>query len=130
MANLSSARASAPVAVMLFASAVSALAGSFEHELAKQDPRTRALWVCERLGLERMKKDRALAKPDRVFLDVPAGSAKLVGGRLSGKGQVRDDRGWTEFTYSCTVSADHLKARTITYGLGPLTPWSKGHTKM
>ena len=107
----------------------SAHAGAFERELVKQDPRTRAVWVCERLGLETMKKDRELAKPDRLFLDVPANSARLAGNTLAGNGQIRDERGWTDLTFRCTVRADHLKARAISYTLGKLTPWESRGVK-
>ncbi|MBS7695841.1 MULTISPECIES: DUF930 domain-containing protein [unclassified Chelatococcus] len=98
-------------------------AGSFERELLKQDPRTRAVWVCERLGLQKMKKDRSLRKPDRLFLDVPVNSASLSENILTGNGQIRDERGWTDLSFRCTVSADRLKAQALTYTLGKLTPW-------
>lgn len=110
-------------------SAIPAHAGSFERELLKQDPRTRALWVCERLGLQKMKKDRALRKPDRLFLDVPVDSARLAGNTLAGNGQIRDERGWTDLGFRCTVSADRLKARALTYTLGKFTPWASGSPK-
>ncbi|CAH1654938.1 conserved hypothetical protein [Hyphomicrobiales bacterium] len=102
---------------------IPAYAGSFERALRKQDPRTRAVWVCERLGLQQMKKDSSLRKPDRLFLDVPVNSASLASNTLTGNGQIRDERGWTDLSFSCTVSADRLKARAMTYTLGKLTPW-------
>jgi hypothetical protein len=85
----------------------------------------RAVWACEAGG-------QALSKPgERFFLGVtdndPSQAAKpplsLQGSKLSGFGQISNDRGWFNIQFDCTLRPDLRQAAEFNFAvLSPVQP--------
>lgn len=112
------------VTVIALVGAVEAVqaAGSLERSLMKLDPEERAHQVCVVKGLEVVRRDKRLAKADRLMPDTFK-RAKFDGNLVSAKGAaVRAGGHWYALSFSCTVSPDQLKAVDFTFQLGDEIP--------
>ncbi len=100
-------------------------ANSMDRVLRKLDPEERAHQVCTVLGVDKVRKDKALPHADRIqsgALD----SAKFTGTRVTTiGGAVRADHRWYRLSFDCTVTADQMKATAFTYKIGPEIPRNK-----
>jgi hypothetical protein len=109
------------LALLCAAEAVQA-AGSLERSLMKLDPEERAHQVCVVKGLDSVRRDKRLAKADRLMPDIFK-RAKFDGSLVSAKGAaVRAAGHWYALSFSCTVSPDQLKATEFTFELGNEIP--------
>lgn len=109
------------IALLSAADAVQA-AGSLERSLMKLEPDERAHQVCAVRGLEAVRRDKRLAKADRLMPDTFK-RAKFDGDQVSAKGAaVRSAGHWFALSFSCTVSPDQLKALEFTFELGDEIP--------
>jgi hypothetical protein len=109
------------IALVGAAEAVQA-AGSLERSLMKLDPEERAHQVCVVKGLEVVRRDKRLAKADRLMPDTFK-RAKFDGSLVSAKGAaVRTGGHWYALSFNCTVSPDQLKAVDFTFQLGDEIP--------
>lgn len=104
---------------------VAADAGSVERALAKLYPEERAHQACIILGIDKIRKDRALPHADRMKTGV-LGRATFTGTRVTGTGgAVRANHHWYRLTFDCTVTANQMKATAFTYKIGAKIPRKK-----
>lgn len=100
-------------------------ANSMDRVLAKLEPEERADQVCMILGMEKVRKDRALPHADRMKSEV-LGRAKFTGTRVTTTGgAVRANHRWYRLSFDCTVTPDQMKATAFTYKLGAEIPREK-----
>jgi len=97
-------------------------ANSMQRVMAKLAPEERAHQACIVLGVDKVRKDKALPHADRMKTGV-LGDAKFTGTRVTSVGgAVRADHHWYRLTFDCTVTPDQMKATAFTYKLGPEIP--------
>jgi hypothetical protein len=102
-----------------------AAANSMDRVLAKLEPQERADQVCMILGVDKVRKDKALPRADRMTSEV-LGHATFTGTRVTTTGgAVRANHKWYRLTFDCTVTADQMKATAFTYEIGPEIPREK-----
>ena len=120
------------VSALLFTGA--SYADSYQKELEKADPLTRSTWVCETLGLKDIKASKPADNPDpdRLFLGPTTHSPQnktvnpeLNGTELKGGGMFRGDKGWTNISFTCETSADHMEAKTFSFELKDTESWGE-----
>ncbi len=100
-------------------------ANSMERVLAKLEPEERAHQACMLLGVDKVRKDKALPHADRMKTSV-LGRAKFTGTRVTTTGgAVRADHHWYRLNFDCTVTPDQMKATAFTYKIGPEIPRDK-----
>lgn len=109
--------------VLLAADAsVAAAAASLEKSLMKLNPEERAHQACVVKGLEAVRRDKRLARADRLMPDTFK-RASFKDNLVSAKGAaVRADKHWYALSFTCTVSDDQLKALAFSYELGKEIP--------
>ncbi len=91
----------------------------------KLDPEERAHQVCVIKGVDAIRKDRTLAKADRIKTSI-TGRATFTGTQVSTKGgAVRAKDHWYALKFTCDVTPDQMKALTFTYEIGAEIPESK-----
>ncbi len=109
-------------AATLFAAGVSLAAGSIEKSLMKLDPVERAHQACVVKGLGVVRKDKRLAKADRIMPDTFK-RAQVEGNIVSAKGAaVHVGKTWYALSFECTVSDDQMKALDFSFQLGDAIP--------
>jgi hypothetical protein len=97
-------------------------AGSLERSLMKLNPEERAHQICVVKGLETVRRDKRIAKADRLMPDIYK-RAHYDGDVVSAKGAaVRSAGRWYALSFSCKVSPDQLKAVDFTFQLGDEIP--------
>jgi hypothetical protein len=90
--------------------------------LAKLAPEERAHQACILRGFDIVRKDVQLRSADRMKTSI-FGRAVLAGTTLSANGgAVRVKGHWYALSFSCTLTADLLKATTFSYHLGKEIP--------
>ena len=95
------------------------------EQLMKLDPEERAHQVCVIKGVDTIRKDRKLAKVDRIKTSI-TGRATYNGTQVSTKGgAVRAKDHWYGLKFTCEVTPDQMKALTFTYEIGAEIPESK-----
>ena len=100
-------------------------AGSMDRALKKLDPVERAHQACAIKGVETLRRDKRLPGADRLKTSV-ASPASFDGNVVSGKaGAVHAKGRWYSIKFTCTVTADRMKAVTFTYELGQEIPEAK-----
>ncbi len=100
-------------------------AGSNERVFAKLAPEERAHQACILLGVDKIRKDKALPRADRMEASV-RGDAKFTGTRVtSTDGAVRANHLWYHLKFDCTVTANQMKATAFNYTLGSAIPREK-----
>lgn len=100
-------------------------AGSIDRALAQLDPEERAHQACILLGVDKIRKDRALPHADRMKTGV-LGRAKFAGDRVTTDGgAVRANHHWYRLSFDCTVTKDRMRATAFTYKIGPEIPRQK-----
>jgi hypothetical protein len=105
--------------------AQTAAATSMDRVLAKLDPEERAHQACTLLGVDKVRKDKALPHADRMQSGV-LGPAKFTGTRVTTVGgAVRADHRWYRLSFDCTVTPDQMKATAFSYTIGPEIPRAK-----
>jgi hypothetical protein len=109
--------------VSLMLAAPSAMAaGPMDSMLEKLAPDERAHQVCILRGFDIVRKDAQLRGADRMKTSI-FGRAVLAGTTLSANGgAVRVKGHWYALSFSCTLTADLLKATTFSYHLGKEIP--------
>jgi hypothetical protein len=97
-------------------------AGSLERALMKLSPEERAHQACVVKGLETIRRDKRLAKADRLQPDTFK-RANFADNVVIAKGAaVRNSQHWFELSFDCKVSDDQMKAVAFTYQLGKEIP--------
>lgn len=97
-------------------------ASALERSLMKLDPEERAHRTCAAKGLDVVRRDKRLSKADRLVPDT-FNRAKFDGSVVVAKGAaVRANKHWYALTFSCTLSADLLKATDFKFELGDEIP--------
>lgn len=100
-------------------------ADSLEESLMKLPPEERARQACIVKGLERIKIEKRLPKPDRMKTSIFSPAA-MSGQRVVAKGAaVRAKDRWYALSFSCSVTDDLLKATAFEYQLGAEIPSEK-----
>ena len=86
-------------------------AGPMENKaMQKLDPEERAHQACSIKGVETLRRDKRLPGADRIKTRV-TGAAALDGSVVTGKGgAVRAKGRWYALKFTCTVTADRMKA--------------------
>lgn len=101
---------------------VSAAQSDLERALLKLDPNTRAEQACGIRGIDQIRRDKKLAKPDRILSSILS-PATFNGTSVQAKGgAVRANKRWFAMEYSCVVSDNHLKATSFDYKIGSEIP--------
>jgi len=96
-----------------------------EDALKKLDPEERAHQACSIKGVDTLRRDKRLPHADRIKTRV-AGAAILDGTVVTAKGgAVRAKGRWYALKFTCTVTADRMKAVSFTYELGQEIPEAK-----
>jgi hypothetical protein len=104
---------------------VTAQAGPMEEALKKLDPEERAHQACSIKGVDTLRRDKRLPQADRIRTRV-AGAAVLNGMVVTGTGgAVRAKGRWYALKFTCTVTADRMKAVSFTYEVGQEIPEAK-----
>ena len=104
---------------------IAAQAGPMEESLKKLDPEERAHQACALKGMDALRRDKRLPRVDRLQTRV-TGAAVIDGTVMTGKGgAVRAKGRWYALTFTCTVTADRMKALSFTYELGQEIPEAK-----
>jgi hypothetical protein len=99
-----------------------AAAGSLEKSLMKLSPEERAHQACVIKGLEIVRRDKKLAKADRIMPDIFQ-RAQFDGSVVSAKGAaVHAGKQWFALSFDCKVSPDQLKAVNFAFQLGDEIP--------
>jgi Domain of Unknown Function (DUF930) len=102
-----------------------AAATSMDRVMAKLEPEERAHEACVLLGVDKVRKDKALPHADRMKAGV-LGPAKYTGTRVTTVGgAVRADHRWYRLSFDCTVTPDQMKATAFSYKIGPEIPRDK-----
>lgn len=114
-----------PVLIASFVGAHAACAGKLENSFEKLDPEEIARQACSVAGVDQIKRDKALARVDRMKTGILA-PAVLNGETLIGKGgAVRAKDRWYAVTFTCALTKDHKKATSFAYQLGDEIPQEK-----
>jgi hypothetical protein len=96
-----------------------------EDALKKLDPEERAHQACAIKGVDTLRRDKRLPGADRIKTRV-TGAAALDGSVVTGQGgAVRAKGRWYALKFTCTVTADRMKAVSFTYELGQEIPEAK-----
>lgn len=107
---------------LALAAPTAAVAGPMEKMLAKLAPEERAHQACILRGFDVARNDGRLRGADRMKTSI-FGRAVLAGTSLSANGgAVRVKGHWYAMRFSCTLTADLLKATTFSYELGKEIP--------
>jgi len=105
-----------------FAAGASLAASSIEKSLMKLDPVERAHQACVVKGLDIVRKEKRLAKADRIMPDTFK-RAQLVGNSVTAKGAaLHVGKTWFALSFECTVTDDQMKAVAFSYQLGEAIP--------
>jgi len=100
-------------------------AGPFEATMRKLDPEERSHQACIIKGLETVRRDMRLREADRMKTSI-VGRAILDGTRLTAKGgAVRVKQRWYSISFTCSLTADFMKATTFIFELGAEIPKSR-----
>jgi hypothetical protein len=90
--------------------------------------RGQAHQACSIKGVDTLRRDKRLPGADRIKTRV-TGAAALDGSVVTGKGgAVRAKGRWYALKFTCTVTADRMKAVSFTYELGQEIPEAKWTT--
>lgn len=118
-------RALACLSLVLWLLPVSAPAATFEQMLLKLDFEERADQVCVKLGVDTIRQEGHLPGADRLMTSA-SGRAIVEKDLVVAKhAAVRAKSLWYELKFKCEVSADHMKALSFKYELGPEIPRSE-----
>jgi len=110
---------------LLLAIPGTAAASSIHDQLLKLDPEERAHQVCVIKGIDTMRRDKKISKPDRIKTSI-TGRAKYTGSQVSTTGgAVRAKSHWYKLKFTCEVSSDQMKALSFNYEIGDEIPESK-----
>lgn len=101
---------------------IGARAGTLERSLMKLSPEERAHQACVAKGLEAVRRDKRLAKADRLMPDSRT-RAQFDGSVVLAKGAaVRANKHWYQLSFECKVSDDQMKALAFSFELGDEIP--------
>jgi hypothetical protein len=104
---------------------VAASAATFEQMLLRLDFEERADQVCVKLGVDTIRKEGHLPGTDRLMTSVSGRAAAEKDVIVAKHAAVRAKSLWYELKFKCEVSADHMKALSFKYELGPEIPRSE-----
>lgn len=100
-------------------------AGKLENSFDKLDPEEIARQACIVAGVDKIKRDKALPRVDRMKTGILS-PAVLTGETLTGKGgAVRAKDKWYAVTFTCALTKDHKKATSFAYKIGEEIPQEK-----
>lgn len=117
------------LALVLAVAAVCALrvttpagAASLEDSFEKLPDEERARQVCIVLGIEKIRKDKRVAKADRVKTSIFS-QASFADNTVSTKGgAVRSNSQWYHLAFTCHLDDDLKHAKDFTFEIGTLIP--------
>lgn len=95
--------------------------GKTEKGLMKLDPAELVTQVCDLGAMKALGRDADYKKTDRVLIDA-ASPPKINGDKVTGEGgALRMGDQWYRFSYSCTLTSDHMNAADFRYKVtGPI----------
>ncbi len=97
-------------------------AGKLENSFDKLDPEEIARQACIVAGVDKIKRDKALPRVDRMKTGILSPPV-LEGETLTGKGgAVRAKDKWYAVTFTCALTKDHKKATSFAYTIGEEIP--------
>lgn len=114
---------------MLFAAAICAAslampasAASLEDSFEKLPDEERARQVCIVLGIDKIRKDKRVAKADRVKTSIFS-QATFANNTVSTKGgAVRSNQQWYHLSFTCHLDSDLKHAKDFTFEVGDIVP--------
>lgn len=114
---------------MLFAAAICAAslampasAASLEDSFEKLPDEERARQVCIVLGIDKIRKDKRVAKADRVKTSIFS-QATFANNTVSTKGgAVRSNQQWYRLSFTCHLDGDLKHAKDFTFEVGDIVP--------
>ncbi len=115
------------VLLLTFASSTQiALAdASMDRVLKELEPEERAHQVCNLRGLDAIRKGSHLKGVDRVATTIQKPAVFKDNVVIAKGGAVRAQNRWYFLDFTCSVSADQMKATTFNYKLGGEIPEAK-----
>lgn len=99
-----------------------AFAASLEDSFEKLPDEERARQVCIVLGIDKIRKDKRVAKADRVKTSIFS-QASFADNTVSTKGgAVRSNQQWYRLSFTCHLDADLKHAKDFTFEVGNVIP--------
>ncbi|MCK0196175.1 DUF930 domain-containing protein [Ancylobacter sp. 6x-1] len=116
-----------PLAAPSLAAGHAKVAGNdkLQRSLQKLDPSELVTQVCDLGAMQAFAKDASWRTTDRVLIDAIS-TPRITGNKAAGDGgALRRGNDWYRFSFSCTLSADHMKVTDFRYKVGAAIPKSK-----
>lgn len=108
--------------VSAIAFATHASAASLEDSFDKLPDEERARQVCIVLGIDKIRKDKRVAKADRVKTSIFS-QATFANNTVSTKGgAVRSNQQWYHLSFTCHLDANLKHAKDFTFEIGDVVP--------
>ncbi len=96
-----------------------------EKSLEKLDPTELVTQVCDLGAMKALSGDSQWRHTDRVLIDAIS-EPRLSGNKASGEGgALRREGQWYRFSYSCTLSGNHMSVVDFRYKVGAMIPKEK-----
>lgn len=117
------------IATLVLLSAVCALhaaaparAASLEESFEKLPDEERARQLCIVLGIDKIRKDKRVAKADRVKTSIFS-QASFADNTVSTKGgAVRSNKQWFHLSFTCHLDAELKHAKDFVFEIGAIIP--------
>jgi predicted outer membrane repeat protein len=93
-----------------------------DRVLKKLDPEERAHQACSLRGLDAIRKGSHLKGIDRIKTSSRSHATFKNNVVTANGGAVRAHHHWYSLKYTCTVTADQMRATSFNYKLGPEIP--------
>jgi hypothetical protein len=114
--------------VAFFPAVATAANGRIERSLLELEPMTRMEQVCAIETMARVNKDKNPYRPDRAMINALSDPV-LKGDTVSGNGGAFRSKGaWYQYSFTCTMAADHLSVSAFSYKVGEPIPEDRWET--
>ena len=99
-----------------------AAAASLEESFEKLPDEERARQLCIVLGIDKIRKDKRVAKADRVKTSIFS-QASFADNTVSTKGgAVRSNKQWFHLSFTCHLDAELKHAKDFVFEIGSIIP--------
>lgn len=109
----------------LIAGPASAAADKMQRSLEKLEPVTQMMEVCDMAVSTRISAETPYSRVDRVVADAVVEPMAAADAITANGGAFRDHGHWYGLRYFCTLTPDHLAAKTLRYAVGHEIPESQ-----